>query len=119
MKLFSYLFSIFYTFGICEVKSKIYSIPESSPKSLKDHLIETHGESDGDRVRCRVSEDCQFFDRREEFVEHMSKSHSDSDKLSNGRRLFCDFPQCFFVTEKSFNLSQHLRTHNDERSFAW
>jgi hypothetical protein len=52
---------------------------------------------------------------KEAFFEHFHASHSDSSR----RRLFCDAPGCFFVTEKSGNLSQHLRTHNDERSFAW
>ena len=107
--------------SLCHSWSDYFNlISESSQKALKNHAFELHGEPDGDRVQCRVADSCQLsFDSRETFFEHLTTTHNDASKSKMSRQLFCDFPHCYFVTEKSFNLAQHLRKHNDERSFAW
>ena len=78
-----------------------------------------HAAVEGDAIRCRASSNCPTFELKESFIDHVFASHNDSGKFSDRKRLFCDFPSCYFVTEKSGNLAQHLRTHNDEKAFAW
>ena len=41
----------------------------------------------------------------------------DQDNTEIDERLFCDFPGCSFNTRSSSNLTQHLRVHNDEKTF--
>ena len=41
----------------------------------------------------------------------------DQEDTEIDERLFCDFPGCSFNTRSSSNLTQHLRVHNDEKTF--
>ena len=47
----------------------------------------------------------------------MKNNIDTSDNIQVDQRLFCDFPSCSFSTKSSSNLTQHLRVHNDEKTF--
>ena len=43
--------------------------------------------------------------------------HPAKEDTTNEELLCCDFSGCFFNTKSSSNLTQHLRVHNDEKTF--
>ena len=43
--------------------------------------------------------------------------HPAKEDTTNEQLLCCDFSGCFFNTKSSSNLTQHLRVHNDEKTF--
>ena len=58
---------------------------------------------------------------KQENVEVPSSIRDDNESLKANaeidKRLFCDFSGCTFSTPSSSNLTQHLRVHNDEKTF--
>ena len=95
-----------------------------SPKFNREHCLEAHSETLEDQIHCIMDEKCTwslpiFKDSlKVDFLTHLSLEHVCEDVYKMGSSdpaLRCDFPGCHYVTEKGFNMTQHIRFHNDER----
>ena len=59
-----------------------------------------------------VNDKLPITQQTEDYIEHDGHNIVEIDQ-----RLFCDFSGCLFCTTSSSNLTQHLRVHNDEKTF--
>ncbi len=114
-----------------------------APRFMRMHCIETHFKLELFTLKCIVEPNCNWetvlveygADRR--VMDHLNQCHvrnnnddnvvkpEENDECqpplppqpsnSSSSLLLCDFPGCSYSTSKSFNLTTHLRVHNDER----
>ena len=74
---------------------------------LDGHLRDAHFEPSRP---CLMGDDCDVVcDASDDFVQHVKEFHA--------KRLRCDFEGCRYSTTDSSNLTQHFKSHNDERNF--
>jgi hypothetical protein len=97
-----------------------------TPKEIRSHAMECHAEIiDNSILKCIIEEFCDWQKPLEldgldlSFIKHLTDSHTCDDlKVSAdeaNEELYCDFTGCDYSTLKGYNLTQHLRHHNDER----
>ena len=94
-----------------------------TPKETREHALESHSEIVENIVSCILDEKCTwkgaFGDDNltSEFFKHVQTNHTCEDQIKEEptQWLLCDHPGCEYQTSKGYNLTQHLRHHNDER----
>ena len=102
-----------------------------SPKAARDHAIQFHSEMIDDEIHCIMDENCTWScdlgtdTCSHDFLQHLKEKHKcieqDSFNVSDDKEeplLKCDFPHCGYETRKGFNLTQHFRSHNNEKRHA-
>ena len=75
------------------------------------------------QVKCILDEKCTWqcaFGQDQlaiDFLKHVQITHACEEQLKEEPMdwLLCDHPGCQYQTLKGYNLTQHLRHHNDER----
>ena len=95
-----------------------------TPKATRDHALEAHSEvlENDNQAHCIADMNCAWTSVLNndnlslDFFQHLNDTHlcKDSAKAED-KYLSCDFPGCQYVTQKGFNMTQHIRSHNDER----
>jgi len=109
-------------------RRKVIKCPACPRDDVEDITIEEHLEAvhfggieaTAAGQKCDLSPDCQTsFQNLEELISHFYDQHAavQGGGVDESQDLLsCDFPNCDYETRSSFNMSQHLRTHNDERN---
>jgi len=96
-----------------------------TPKATRDHALESHGEiiDETKHVLCIMDPNCQWKISLNsdtlgpDFLAHLREKHVCEDVLKEegSQFLHCDMPGCDYVTNKGYNMTQHIKHHNDER----
>lgn len=96
-----------------------------SPKATREHALQAHSETldDDDCVHCILDYDkCTWTSSVTNdnlslaFFKHLTDEHVVEEKEEEApKMLVCDFPGCAYATPKGYNMTQHIRCHNEER----